>query len=80
LFFIDNYLLIGTREGHLLIYNVASNCNDSKTNENTSPSLYRYSKNFSKKRIVQIAVIPEYHLLVLLTGNINDINHVNNNL
>lgn len=61
---LDDYLLIGTREGHLLMYNVASNSDS----ENKSPSLYRYSKNFSKKRIVQIAVVPEYNLLLLLTG------------
>lgn len=51
------------------MYNVASN-SDSKANENKNPSLYRYSKNFSKKRIVQIAVVPEYNLLLLLTGNV----------
>ena len=69
LFFLDDYLLIGTREGHLLMYNVASSSGDSRSNENKNPSLYRYSKNFSKKRIVQIAVVPEYNLLLLLTGN-----------
>ncbi|XP_014212191.1 vam6/Vps39-like protein [Copidosoma floridanum] len=74
----DDYLLIGTREGHLLMYNVA----DAKDGENKSPSLYRYSKNFSKKRIVQIAVVPEYNLLLLLTDNIvciHDLNSTNLN-
>ncbi|KAL7299998.1 hypothetical protein TKK_0007311 [Trichogramma kaykai] len=76
----DDYLLIGTREGHLLMYNVASN--DSKSNENKNPSLFRYSKNFSKKRIVQIAVVPEHNLLLLLTDNIiciHDLNSTNLN-
>ncbi|XP_031786961.1 vam6/Vps39-like protein [Nasonia vitripennis] len=78
----DDYLLIGTREGHLLMYNVAFGGNDSKGNENKNPSLYRYSKNFSKKRIVQIAVVPEYNLLLLLTDNIvciHDLNSTNLN-
>ncbi|XP_058809181.1 vam6/Vps39-like protein [Phymastichus coffea] len=78
----DDYLLIGTREGHLLMYNVASNSNDPKNNENKNPSLYRYSKNFSKKRIVQMAVVPEYNLLLLLTDNIlciHDLNSANLN-
>lgn len=70
-FFSDDYLLIGTREGHLLMYNIATNSTDVKSIDNKSPSLYRYSKNFSKKRIVQIAVVPEYNLLILLTGKFN---------
>lgn len=59
----DDNLLIGTREGHLLIYNVPP-----KSNEYGKLELLRYSKNFSKKRIVQVDVVPEFNLLILLTG------------
>ncbi|KAH0553998.1 vam6/Vps39-like protein [Cotesia glomerata] len=71
----DDNLLIGTREGHLLIYNVPM-----KSNEYGKLELLRYSKNFSKKRIVQVDVVPEYSLLILLTDDIicvHDLNSVN---
>ncbi|XP_057329506.1 vam6/Vps39-like protein isoform X1 [Microplitis mediator] len=71
----DDNLLIGTREGHLLIYNVPL-----KSNEYGKLELLRYSKNFSKKRIVQVDVVPEYNLLILLTDDIicvHDLNSVN---
>lgn len=59
----DDNLLIGTREGHLLMYNVPSVSDD-----NHKLELLRHSKNFNKKRITQIDVIPEYNLLIILTG------------
>lgn len=31
--------------------------------------LLRYNKNFSKKPIQQLAVVPEYQLLISLSGN-----------
>lgn len=61
----DDNLLIGTREGHLLMYNVPLNLDDTH-----KLKLLRYSKNFSKKRIVQMEVVPEFNLLILLTDNI----------
>ncbi|XP_015109474.1 vam6/Vps39-like protein [Diachasma alloeum] len=71
----DDNLLIGTREGHLLIYNVPP-----KSNEYGKLELLRYSKNFSKKRIVQVDVVPEFNLLILLTDDIicvHDLNSIN---
>lgn len=60
---LDDNLLIGTREGHLLMYHVPQIIDlDHKL------ELLRHSKNFNKKRITQIDVVPEYHLLILLTG------------
>lgn len=59
----DDNLLIGTREGHLIMYNVPSVFDDSHKLE-----LLRHSKNFNKKRINQIDVVPEYNLLIILTG------------
>lgn len=60
---LDDNLLIGTREGHLLMYNVPVVFDDSHKLE-----LLRHSKNFNKKRINQIDVVPEYNLLIILTG------------
>lgn len=61
----DDNLLIGTREGHLLMYNVPTVFDDSHKLE-----LLRHSKNFNKKRINQIDVVPEYNLLIILTGTL----------
>lgn len=47
------------------MYNVPSVFDDSHKLE-----LLRHSKNFNKKRINQIDVVPEYNLLVILTGKI----------
>ncbi|XP_014482462.1 PREDICTED: vam6/Vps39-like protein isoform X1 [Dinoponera quadriceps] len=68
----DDNLLIGTREGHLLMYNVPSVFDDSHKLE-----LLRHSKNFNKKRINQIDVVPEYNLLIILTDNIVCIHDLN---
>nr|XP_012223795.1 PREDICTED: vam6/Vps39-like protein [Linepithema humile] len=68
----DDNLLIGTREGHLLMYNVPTVFDDSHKLE-----LLRHSKNFNKKRINQIEVVPEYNLLIILTDNIVCIHDLN---
>ncbi|XP_032663758.1 vam6/Vps39-like protein isoform X1 [Odontomachus brunneus] len=68
----DDNLLIGTREGHLLMYNVPSVFDGSHKLE-----LLRHSKNFNKKRINQLDVVPEYNLLVILTDNIVCIHDLN---
>ncbi|XP_031839789.1 vacuolar protein sorting 39 [Nomia melanderi] len=68
----DDNLLIGTREGHVLMYNVPSITDDSHKLE-----LLRHSKNFNKKRITQIDVVPEYNLLIILTDNILCVHDLN---
>lgn len=60
---IDENLLVGTRQGHLLMYRVVPTPDDKH-----DVQLMRYNKTFSKKAIQQLDVIPEYHLLVSLTG------------
>lgn len=45
------------------MYNVPTVFDDSHKLE-----LLRHSKNFNKKRINQIEVVPEYNLLIILTG------------
>ncbi|KAL0117844.1 hypothetical protein PUN28_008917 [Cardiocondyla obscurior] len=68
----DDNLLIGTREGHLIMYNVPTMFDDTHKLE-----LLRHSKNFNKKRINQIDVVPEYNLLIILTDNIVCIHDLN---
>ena len=68
----DDNLLIGTREGHLLMYNVPSVSDD-----NHKLELLRHSKNFNKKRINQIDVVPEHNLLIILTDNIVCVHDLN---
>ncbi|XP_076620743.1 vacuolar protein sorting 39 [Colletes latitarsis] len=68
----DDNLLIGTREGHLLMYNVPSVSDESHRLE-----LLRHSKNVNKKRISQIDVVPEYNLLIILTDNIVCVHDLN---
>ncbi|GLV35804.1 Vacuolar protein sorting 39 [Carabus blaptoides fortunei] len=72
----DEILLVGTRQGHLLMYNVVPRASDQKHDV----QLMRYNKTFSKKPIQQLEVIPEYNLLVSLTDNVisvHDINSIN---
>ncbi|XP_066588589.1 vam6/Vps39-like protein [Prorops nasuta] len=61
----DDNLIIGTREGHVLRYKVPL-----EINNDCKPDLLSHSKNFNKKRITQMDVIPQYDLLILLTDNI----------
>ncbi|XP_046488344.1 vam6/Vps39-like protein isoform X1 [Neodiprion pinetum] len=68
----DDNLLIGTRQGHLLMYSVPP-----KSNDKQELQLLRYGKNFSKKPILQIEVVPEYNLLILLTDNIICVHDLN---
>lgn len=72
--FLGNNLLVGTRQGHLLMYRVVSNDNKNDV------ELMRYNKSFSKKAIQQLEVIPEHQILISLTDNIiqvHDINAIN---
>lgn len=62
----DNNLLVGTRQGHLLMYSVTSRYGDQKH----EVQLLRYNKNFSKKPIQQLAVVPEYEIIIRLSDNI----------
>lgn len=56
-------MLLGTRQGHLAMYAVEQNQEERKM----SLQLLQYDRNFSKKPITQIDVIPEYQLLFSLT-------------
>ncbi|XP_067011579.1 vam6/Vps39-like protein [Anabrus simplex] len=62
----DDNLLVGTRQGLLLMYGICCREGDQKH----EVELLRYTKTFSKKPIQQLEVIPEYQLLVSLSDNI----------
>lgn len=62
----ENNVLLGTRQGHLLMYSLSANNN----NQKYQVQLLRYRKNFSKKPIQQIEVIPDDNLLICLTDSI----------
>ncbi|KFB35035.1 AGAP002498-PA-like protein [Anopheles sinensis] len=66
----DNKLILGTRQGHLLMYSFEMN---SETNK-LDLQLLQYDKNFSKKPITQIDVIPEYKLMFSLTDGLLNVN------
>lgn len=68
----DNNVLLGTRQGHLLMYAVEQNASERKMDL----QLLQYDKNFSKKPITQIDVIPEYQLLFSLTDNLVGIHDI----
>lgn len=70
--FVDNHVLLGTRQGHLLMYAVEQNASERKMDL----QLLQYDKNFSKKPITQIDVIPEYQLLFSLTDNLVGIHDI----
>uniref|UniRef100_A0A182JZ75 CNH domain-containing protein n=1 Tax=Anopheles christyi TaxID=43041 RepID=A0A182JZ75_9DIPT len=66
----DNKLILGTRQGHLLMYSFETNTETNKLDL----QLLQYDKNFSKKPISQIDVIPEYTLLFSLTDGLLNVN------
>ncbi|CAD5113361.1 DgyrCDS2533 [Dimorphilus gyrociliatus] len=59
-------LLVGTRQGSLLVYTVFFD-GESKSHK---VRIERTSKAFSKKPILQIEVVPEYHILLSLSDNV----------
>jgi len=68
-------LLVGTKIGHLLVYTIK----DSLSNNDVTKfnvTLSKSCKNFAKKPIVQLEVVPEFHLLLCLadsTVNVYDL-------
>ncbi|XP_018576853.1 vam6/Vps39-like protein [Anoplophora glabripennis] len=70
----DDNLLVGTRQGHLCMYNLV------RTEDNCEVQLMRYHKSFSKKAVQQLEVIPDHNLLISLTDNlvqVHDLNAIN---
>lgn len=65
-------MILGTRQGHLLMYTVDLNSSDSRM----ELTLLQFDKNFSKKPILQVEVIPEYNLLFSLSDNVISVNDI----
>ncbi|KNC27078.1 hypothetical protein FF38_10779 [Lucilia cuprina] len=69
----DNNVILGTRSGQLIMYSV---------DKNGAVDMLMFSKNFSKKSIVQMEVIAEENLLFVLTDgmiHVCDISRTENN-
>ncbi|XP_001853245.2 vam6/Vps39-like protein [Culex quinquefasciatus] len=62
----ENKLILGTRQGHLLMYSFEPNQETNKLDL----QLLQYDKNFSKKPITQIEAIPEYKLIFSLSDGV----------
>lgn len=62
----DENLLIGTKQGHLLMYTVSPSRGDEKFDVH----LARSNKYFSKKPILQMASVPEFQILVCLSDGV----------
>lgn len=62
MFSLGENLLVGTRQGHLCMYELVKN------GDKLEVQLMRYNKSFSKKAIQQLEVVPDYNLLISLTG------------
>nr|CAG4646809.1 EOG090X0131 [Megafenestra aurita]SVE92222.1 EOG090X0131 [Megafenestra aurita] len=68
----DDHLLVGTQQGHLLMYSVLQGANNSNTSDHSLGSrcevhLLRSNKYFAKKPIQQLAVVPEHQILISLS-------------
>jgi hypothetical protein len=70
-------LLVGTKQGHLLVYTVRplapSAADGIRSVLDINVQLDRSNKSFSKKPITQLAVVPEYHILISLSGKTSHI-------
>lgn len=62
----DDNLLIGTKQGHLLMYSVSP----ARGEEKFEVHLVRSNKYFSKKPILQLVAVPELQILVCLSDGI----------
>lgn len=61
----DDYLLVGTNIGHMIMYSISTRYSDNKR----EVTLKRYHKSFCKKPIQQLAVVQEHKLLISLSDN-----------
>jgi Vam6/Vps39-like protein vacuolar protein sorting-associated protein 39 len=62
-------LLVGTKQGHLLVYTVHQS--QSLGDARFEVQLERSNKSFARKPITQLEVVPEYHILVSISGMSN---------
>lgn len=68
----DDNIILGTRQGHLLIYSIKPNPQEQKIDL----QLLQYNKTFSKKPIMQLEVVPDLKILFSLSDNVISVNDV----
>ena len=85
---IGDHLLVGTKQGHLLMYSVAfnnlstsdnsnSNSGKSETEDNSvHVQLVRSNKNFSKKSILKLEAVTDYSILVALSDSVISVHDI----
>jgi len=66
-----DHLFVGTKEGHLLMYGVVV-----RPGQEPEVQLLRSNKYFSKKPILQLAVVPEYSILVALKEGVVSVHDI----
>ena len=75
-----DHLLVGTKQGHLLMYSVAFNNleNEESDKSDNSPNvqLLRSNKNFSKKAILKLEAVPDYSILVTLSDSVISVHDI----
>ncbi|KAH9410449.1 Vam6/Vps39-like protein [Tyrophagus putrescentiae] len=71
----DNYILVGTQEGHLLMYKLNIKSKTPSEYE-VKTHLLRSAKQFSKKPIIQIQAIPEHRILVSLSDSVVSVHNL----
>ena len=74
------HLLVGTRQGHLLMYSVAFNNLENEESDNSDNSVHvqllRSNKNFSKKAILKLEAVPDYSILVALSDSVISVHDI----
>ena len=71
------HLLVGTRQGHLLMYSVTIENEDSEHSDNfVNAQLLRSNKNFSKKAILKLEAVPDYSILVALSDSVISVHDI----
>ena len=84
---IGDHLLVGTKQGHLLMYSVAfNNLSSDNSNSNSGKSetednsvhvqLVRSNKNFSKKSILKLEAVTDYSILVALSDSVISVHDI----
>lgn len=67
---LDEHLLVGTHQGHLLMYSVLQGMSNHLdcSSPKSEVHLLRSNKYFARKPIQQLAVVPEHQILICLSG------------
>ena len=67
--------MVGTKQGHLLVYTVHQI--PGLGEPRFEVTLERSNKSFARKPITQLEVVPEYHILVSISGTGTRLDYAN---